>query len=335
MNPPSIATRLTTCPTTCSKQRGIALLSIMLILTLMTLIVAEVTFSYRNQLRKTTGRHLLEQARWYALSAEELAVRVLKQSFDDDDGVIHLGQYWATDGMVFPVENGTIAGEIRDAQGCFNVNSMNVSDNTDGSTPLEVDIFAYLLEELDISASEAMSISWATRDWVYDGEDYTQYGDDHYMSRPVPHLAGQTAMRDISVWRSVTGVSQGVALRVMPYLCATPSNRLQINVNTIPADQPELLTALYEGDLPIDQARRALEQRPANGWDTVDEFLNSSLLANYNASNVRSLITVNSSYFELRANSEFAGTRTGLHSLLRRNDDNKLSVVRRKFGAFL
>ena len=317
------------------KQRGVALLSIMLILTLMTLIVAEVTFSYRNQLRKTTGRQQLEQARWYALSAEELAVRVLKQSFDDDDGVIHLGQYWATEGMVFPVENGSIAGEIRDAQGCFNVNAMNVSDNTDGSTPLEVDIFAYLLEELGISASEAMSISWATRDWVYNGEDYTQYGDDHYMSRPVPHLAGQTAMRDISVWRSVAGVSQGIALRVLPYLCATPSSRLEINVNTIPADQPELLTALYEGDLPIDQARRVLEQRPANGWDTVDEFLNSSLVANYNNSNVRSLITVNSSYFELRANSEFAGTRTGLHSLLRRNDDDRLSVVRRKFGAFL
>lgn len=318
-----------------NQQKGVALLSIMLILTLMTLIVAEVTFSYRNQLRKTTGRTQLEQARWYALSAEELAVRVLKQSFDDDDGVIHLGQYWATEGMVFPVENGSIAGQIRDAQGCFNVNAMNVSSNADGSTPLEVDIFAYLLEELGISSSEAMSISWATRDWVYNGDDYTQYGDDHYMSRPVSHLAGQTAMRDISEWRSVAGVSQGVALRVMPYLCAIPSNRLQINVNTIPADQPELLTALYENDLPVDQARRALEQRPSSGWDTADEFLNSSFLANYSDANVRSLITVNSSYFELRANSEFSGTRTGLHSLLRRNDDNRLSVVRRKFGAFL
>ena len=102
------------------QQQGVALLSIMLILTLMTLIVAEVTFSYRNQLRKTTGRQQLEQARWYALSAEELAIRVLKQSFDDDDGVIHLGQYWAKEGMVFPVENGSIAGEIRDSQGCFN-----------------------------------------------------------------------------------------------------------------------------------------------------------------------------------------------------------------------
>ncbi|MCW7555976.1 type II secretion system minor pseudopilin GspK [Endozoicomonas gorgoniicola] len=317
------------------QQQGVALLSIMLILTLMTLIVAEVTFSYRNQLRKTTGRQQLEQARWYALSAEELAIRVLKQSFDDDDGVIHLGQYWAKEGMVFPVENGSISGEIRDSQGCFNVNAMNVADNTDGSTPLVVESFSYLLEQLGISASEAINISWATRDWVYNGENYTQYGDDHYMSRPVPHLAGKTAMRDISEWRAVAGVSRGVALRVLPYLCATPSSELKVNVNTIPADQPELLTALYKGDLPVDQARNMLEQRPVNGWDTVDEFLSSSLLANYNSSNVRSLLTVNSSYFELRANSEFAGTRTGLHSLLRRNDDNRLSVVRRKFGAFL
>lgn len=315
-------------------QHGIALLSIMLILTLMTLVVADITFAYRNQLRKTTGRQQMEQARWYAMSAEELAVRLLKQSIEDDGEVTHLGQYWATDGMVFPVEDGTISGTLTDAQSCLNVNALNVSSEN-GSTPVEVKVLASLLESLDIGTDDATNISWATRDWVYTGADYTQYGDDYYMSRPLPHLTSKTAMRDISEWRAVTGVTQGIALRVMPYLCAIPLRKLSVNVNTIPANQPELLSALFANDLPVEQARSILEQRPANGWDTIDEFLGDPRLSNYSSNNARDLLTVKSSYFELRAISEYSGTHTGLQSLLRRNDDDTITVVRRKFGAFL
>ena len=316
------------------RQYGIALLSIMLILTLMTLVVAEITFSYRNQLRKSTARHELEQARWYTMSAEELAKQVLKQSIEDDDDVTHLGQYWATTGMVFPVDGGNITGTLTDAQSCFNLNALNVWLE-DGSTPTEVQVLTNLLESLGLSTNEASNISWATRDWVYTGDEYTQYGDDYYMSRPVPHLAGKTAMRDVSEWRAVTGVTQGAALRAMPYLCAIPSRSLSININTIPADQPELLSALFDNDLPVEQAQSILEQRPANGWDSLDEFLSDSSLANYDSSNARDLLTVKSSYFELRALSEFSGTQTGLQSLLRRNDGDTITVVRRKFGAFL
>ena len=313
-------------------QTGIALLSILLILALMTLIVAEVTFAYRNQLRKTTGRQQLEQARWYAISAEDLAIRVLRQSFEDDAEVTNLGQIWATNTIPFPVEGGSIAGKVKDAQGCFNVNALNVPSNADGSTPIEVSMFAQLLSQLDISTSEAETISWATRDWVHNGEGYMQYGDDYYLAMPVPHLAGKTTMRDISVWRSVIGVSRDVALKVMPYLCAIPSSKLSINVNTIPEDQPELLVALYQGDLPPDQAANILKTRPMNGWGTVEKFLEDSRLANFNSADVKERIAVKSSFFEMHANVEYAGVQTGLSSLLRRNDDNRLTVVRRKFG---
>ena len=315
-------------------QQGVALLSIMLIMTLMILVVADITFSYRNQLRKTTGRHQMEQARWYAMSAEELAVQVLEQNIEDDNDVTHLGQYWATSSMTFPVEGGYISGSLTDAQGCFNINALNVATD-DGSTPVEVDVLSYLLESLDISANDADNISWATRDWIFTGDDYTRYGDEYYMSRPVPHLTARTSMRDISEWRAVTGVSQGVALKVMPYLCAIPSRSLSVNVNTIPVDQPELLSALFENDLPVEQARSILEQRPANGWDTLDTFLRDPRLLNYSSSNARELLTVKSSYFELRATSEYSGTHTGIQSLLRRNDGDTITVVRRKFGAFL
>lgn len=330
-------------PSQAGKQGGIALLSILLILTLMTLMLAEFTFEFRNQLRRTTARQNLEQARWYALSAEELAINGLAQTFEDgSDGkkdVIHLGQYWATSGLVFPVENGQIAGAVRDAQGCFNLNALAKQDQADGQLPGELKVFAHLLSLLEVDDYHAEAIARATRDWVSDEEPETgavTYGDDYYLARPVPHLAGRTQMRDVSEWRAVAGVSSAIARHVMPYLCAIPESELAINVNTIPEDQPELLAALFyggaQGNLPVDQALKVLEGRPSDGWSTMDSFLTQPLLANYNSTDAKKYMIINSHYFELQAEAGFSDSVTGLRSLLRREGDDKLSVIRRKLG---
>lgn len=67
----------------------------------------------------------LKQAYWYALGAETLAKQLIKDAGrKGKDGMFHLGQDWAKEGMAFPVDGGTIAGEIKDLQSCFNLNSV-------------------------------------------------------------------------------------------------------------------------------------------------------------------------------------------------------------------
>ena len=312
------------------QQQGIALLSILLALTLMTLLVSELTFSFRTQLRRTDSLQQLDQARWYALSTEDLTRKVLKQDVKDDAETTHLGQYWASQNVVFPVKNGQIAGKIRDMQGCFNLNAL-AKPVAEGKPALELEAFKQLLEYLEID--DVRHIAEATRNWVTEKSAAGSGAKDaDYMALSVPYLASHTLMRDVSEWRAVSGVTAAVARKVMPYLCAIPSSEMQINVNTIPVDQPELLAAMYGQSLPVEQAKSVLQSRPKDGWPNVQDFTSQALLANYSSTNASKMLSTVSNYFQVDAHTRFNNAEMRLRSLLVRDKENNFSVIRRKFG---
>ncbi len=55
--------------------------------------------------------------------------------------------------------------------------------------------------------------------------------------------------------------------------------RQQININTLDVTQSVILEALFDPWLSPVQARALLQQRPAKGWEDVDQFLAQPLLA--------------------------------------------------------
>ncbi|WP_422489313.1 type II secretion system minor pseudopilin GspK [Endozoicomonas sp. ALE010] len=317
------------------RQQGIALLSVLLMLTLLVLLANELTLSFRTQLTRTQSMQQREQARWYAFSGESLAIKTLKQNFEDDPDITHLGQYWATNNVVLPVEGGQIAGQLKDSQSCFNINALakplTEANDTLQQSP-ESQVFSALLQYLEIPQWESDSITRATRNWVSSEALREGESDLDYLTRPLPYLSSKTLMRDISEWRAVAGVSTSVAQKVMPYLCALPSTELAINVNTIPVDQPEILAALYIDQLPVDQARNILETRPREGWDAVADFTSQPLLANFSSTGAGKRLTIVSYYFEMHATANYGASEVRLNTLLARSKDNQLTVIRRKFG---
>ena len=328
-------------PSSSESQQGIALLSVLLMLTLLVLLASELTLSFRSQLTRIQSTQEREQARWYALSGESLAIKTLKQTFEDDPDVTHLGQYWAATNVVLPVEGGQISGQLKDARSCFNINAL--SKETPEGVPLpEAEVFTSLLQYLDIPSWESEQITAATRNWVSSKALNQGATDLDYLALPLPYLSSKTLMRDISEWRAVAGVSQAIARKVMPYLCALPAQDLAVNVNTIPVEQPALLAALYVDQLPIDHARSILEERPHNGWDTVAAFTSQPLLANFSSVGVSKRITIVSDYFAMKATARYGDSEVRLSSLLSRSsgtnssgntsENNPMAVVRRKFG---
>ena len=321
------------------KQQGIALLSVLLILTLLVLLANELTLSFRTQLTRTQSVQQREKARWYAVSGENLAIKTLLQNFNDEPDVTHLGQYWATNNVVLPVEGGQIAGELNDAQACFNINVL-AKPQEQGSDPLsmmpEGQIFSALLQYLGVPEWQAQTITHATQNWVSSEELNQGASDVDYLALPMPYLAGKTLMRDTSEWRAVAGVSQPIAEKIMPYLCALPEYELAINVNTLAVDKPELLAAVYVDQLPIDQAHSVLENRPNEGWDNLAEFTGQPLLANFNSSAAGDYLSVVSYFFEMQATAVVGNSEVRLMSLLARSKGaskkNQLTVIRRKYG---
>ncbi len=250
------------------KQGGIALITVLMILAIMVTIAATMTGRLTLSLKRTEGLTFSQKVYWYGQASADLGRMILDQDFADSE-VVSLDQIWATPDMVFPLDNGNLAGQIKDQRSCFNVNAVGLQDQ--GNTPaVPVSQFQYLLEAIGLNDYKAEMVAESTRDWVDpdDKSDAAQGAEDSfYQGRSVAHLAANNLMVDISELRAVQGVGQKVYEKIAPYLCAVPSQDLIINVNTVSVEQPEILYALFkrEHDLTVSDFQKLLDDRPTSG----------------------------------------------------------------------
>jgi len=112
------------------RQRGIALITVMLIVALAAIIAAQMTTRLQTQMQRSTNISFNQQAYWYALGAEAFTKRVLIKAFKDEPDVTHLEQIWAAEGSNYPVDFGEISGEISDLQSCLNLNALHPKAKT-------------------------------------------------------------------------------------------------------------------------------------------------------------------------------------------------------------
>ncbi len=101
--------------------------------------------------------------------------------------------------------------------------------------------------------------------------------DSEYLARSVPFYAANQPLADISEMRVVQGMDAGLYQKLKPLVCALPMTRQQININTLDVTQSVILEALFDPWLSPVQARALLQQRPAKGWEDVDQFLAPAL----------------------------------------------------------
>ncbi|ALP43467.1 type II secretion system minor pseudopilin GspK [Aeromonas schubertii] len=333
-------------------ERGMALLVVLLILAVMVIVAANMSGRLQIELRRTANQVAGKQAWWYALSAEALVAKALAQDAKDSANVTHLGQYWARKETVFPVPDGKLKGEVRDLYGCFNLNSLDSTtggtnpggNNPDGSKPddkpagnpddplnqpLAVRTLRILLAELGMEEYDAAQLSDALRDWIdKDTVLVSSYGaeDAYYEGLNPPYLPANQRMASLSELRAVRDVTPELYRKLAPYLCVRPDGDLKVNVNTIPADQGALLTALSLNKVPADEAKRILAERPRNGWKSSEEFL--KLVPTWDQK-ARGSVVVKSERFSARLVAEVGENRAFLVSEFQREKDNKFKVVRR------
>lgn len=122
-----------------SKQHGVALVIVLLVIAMTTIIATQMSGTLMFQQQRTENLESNQQAYWYAMGAEAFAKSVLYADFQENKKVTHLGQRWALGEMRFPVDLGEISGEIFDLQACLNLNALgneetaNNNSNNNGS----------------------------------------------------------------------------------------------------------------------------------------------------------------------------------------------------------
>ncbi|WP_375055056.1 type II secretion system minor pseudopilin GspK [Zobellella sp. DQSA1] len=320
------------------RQRGVALLVVLLIVALMTMLAINLTERSGRAYLSTAGHLARQQAKWYALAAEAMAGQMLLSDGRDSPNSTHLAQLWAQEGRQFPVEGGEIGGQITDAQACFNLNAINqVVSYVDQGEAVEAaypaQVFHHLLLQLGVEAERAGSVTDALRDWVDNDGAPREKGaeDEAYASLNPPYLPANRALVDVSELRMVLGIDTALYRRLLPYVCVLPQQALLININTLQLSQAALLSALFLNEVSRTAAAQLLDERPREGWSSVPALLAQGALPELNSEAAKQVLTVNSQFFFARISVRLADGDYHRHSLLQR-EGSRINVLQRHDG---
>lgn len=258
-------------------QRGAALLAVLLLVAVMAALSVVALEKMRLSTRLSANGAAIEQARALAYGAEALVTARITRLNALDPARTTLQGGWNGRVERLPLPNGFATARISDGGNCFNLNSVAEGEIPTRLTARETGIiqFAALMRLLGIEPVRAGQVSAALADWV-DGDTVPRPGgaeDETYQQAPTPYRAANTLLADVSELRAVAGVTPELYARLRPWVCALPTTALSpINVNTLSPDQAPLVAMLIPDGLDPARARSVLQNRPADGFRSLDLF---------------------------------------------------------------
>ncbi|KML66059.1 type II secretion system minor pseudopilin GspK [Pectobacterium peruviense] len=321
-----------------SRQRGVALLVVLLILALMVTIAAVITERTGKAFMRTENHLSRQQAKWYALGAETLSGQILLRDARNMPGRTFAGQNWSQPGHRFPVDGGEIIGQISDARTCFNLNAINQgvdNESTLVKTPYPAQVFRLLLKNLGEDADRAEKITAAVRDWI-DADNYPSANgaeDEVYATLPVPYRTANQRMSEISELRAVYGMDSDLYRRLLPYVCALPVDAMSININTLTEFDAPLLSAVFLNEMTMSQAKALVQQRPRMGWASIEVLQQTGALPPNSKNTAQRVLAVKSEWFFVKLQVRVGDSDFHQRSLLHLSGQ-KVQVVQRQYGGY-
>lgn len=265
------------------RQRGVALLVALLVVALAVILIAALLDRGELALARTRNVLRSEQAQAYAQGLELYAAQIL--TVTRGQGPDTNASPWALPLPPQPVPGGTISANMRDLNGCFNLN--NLSPVASGANQAQwAPIFRNLLVAVGVDPNLLNSVEG----WL--GTTSTGTDANYYLGLPVPYRPRNGLFAHVSELRLVRGVSADVYARLAPYVCALPPGT-QINVNTASAT---VLRSL--GDNLTQASGEKLWKNGQANYASSSEFAEAAM--DTTVSSRVSLLSVTSNYFLAR-----------------------------------
>jgi general secretion pathway protein K len=148
-------------------RQGMALLTVLLLVAVMSAVAVAVLDDVRFSVRRTTNAEHQVQAQWYAAGAERLARRQIARLQALDPTRTPVEPQWNGRRMEYPIEGGSISAVLSDAQACFNLNSVVQGMGEDLAVrPEGVEQFLALGRAVGAPASRMRAVADALVDWM-------------------------------------------------------------------------------------------------------------------------------------------------------------------------
>ena len=302
-----------------SRKKGVALITVMLIIALATILAVSMSSRQQLNVHRSSNIFNFEQAYQYVLGAELWAQQILKRD-QKDNNTDSLQDDWASSLPPLPIEGGSMSGHIEDLQARFNINNLVLNGKVQS---LEVDRFKRLLRTLELNED----LSAVIIDWLDENEKVTFSGaeDNDYLNFSPAYRAANHAMQDLSELILLKDFSFDSYEKLRPFICVLESGT-EINVNTASA---EILSSLVS-NLALADAKSLVADRDKNIYKNIDDFLQQPILKQTKIK--KEGLGVSSHHFQLNSTAQIDKINIDFTTILRRENDETVIILKRNRG---
>lgn len=311
------------------RQRGVALITAVLMVALATVLAVNVGFKGYLDQRRSATTFALDQGYEVALGGEAWAADSLRRDKQQSSRTDDFTEEWATPIPPIPIEGGEFQGQLEDMQGRFNLNNLVKLEGKDYKIDIASrDRFKRLLESLEIEDKWAGIIAdWIDSDIEADFPDGAE--DPIYTGLTPPYRTANMPITRTSELLAIAEFGLDRYRKLEPFVTALPIGT-KINLCTA---APELLDALVEGQSEYVHARdNTTETRKQRCFPDKQAFV-ARLAGRPEKQEIENLIGETSSYFRSTIWVTIGTTEFTLYSLLQRNDTTSLvRPILRSYG---
>lgn len=320
------------------RQRGVAIVTALLLTTLAVTIVASLFWQQQVQVRSIENQRMHLQTRWILRGALDWAKLILQQDATDSQ-ITAETSVWATalaetrlDDYIERERNdserydATLSGRIHDAQSRYNLGNLArhrvVSED-------QLKVFQRLLEGLRLDAALAKNVAQEVARSQAPKVEAPQQGGNPQGGNPQggqPSTAVPMDGREplppqrVEDMLAVAGFSQEAVEKLRPFVIVLPqdSEDTKINVNMAP---PELLAAMVDG-MSVSEAANVVQFRKRTPFYKADEF------KNHVNRQVKGGYTVKSDYFLVESHIRLGRAALDAEALIRRGKSANVLWIR-------
>jgi len=346
-------------------QRGVALISILLLLTLLATLAIYAAEDQDMAIRRASIVDLAEQGYQVNISGEQWVVKVLEKDQQDDavrrlqdeSAIDHASESWGNLGP--PVEVGdtgtTLLMVIEDLQGKLNLNNLvqgktlpvqedpaqvvNETDEPSGNeeerpNALWFQIFENLFNSLSLNPELVNSLI----DWVDPDSDpigTTGAEDFYYTGLEVPYRTANRNMASTAELIQIKEMSSEVIAQLLLFVTALPTENITdlktVNVNTASA----MIISLFADDQSVDIAsfEPLTTRREIEPFSNLEEFASefTDLGIGGLVPGWQDMLSVSSEFYAGRSCAEAGRVKFSMSSLLRKdNEKENVKVLQRE-----
>lgn len=213
-------------------QRGVALLTILLMVVMATILAASLLARQQRIVRETSVLLRQDQALQYALGGEQFLIALLRADQQVQPDTDSLTELWAKPSPPYPVEDGLVTGRLYDQSGKFNLNNLYHDGQADAEA---LALLGRLLDQVGLSKDLADAIL----DWQ-DPDDTTtgSFGaeNSYYQGQNPPYAAANRPFNSLDELRQVRGFEDPEVFdSIRKIVCVLPHfSRINLNTASLP-----------------------------------------------------------------------------------------------------